>query len=58
MNHTTIYLVVYDWVDGTTIHDAFTTQVAAQAYIEDVLRKYSTRGLSESFQIHEIRLWG
>jgi hypothetical protein len=56
--YTTIYLVVYDWVDGTAIHDAFTTPEAAQAYIEDLLRKYSTRGLSKNFQIQEIRLWG
>jgi hypothetical protein len=48
----TIYLVVYDWVDGTTIHDAFMTEEAAQGYIEDVLQD------TRRCQIHEIRLWG
>lgn len=52
MTPTTIYLVVYDWVDGTTIHDAFTTFDAAQTYIEDVLKD------TRRCQVHKIRLWG
>ena len=47
----TIYLVVYDWVDGTTIHDAFTTEAVAQAYIEDVLND------TRRCHFREIRLW-
>lgn len=50
--YTTIYLVVYDWVDGVEIHDAFTTKAAAQTYIEDMLND------TKRCHIREIRLWG
>jgi hypothetical protein len=47
----TVYLVVYDWVDGYSIYDAFTTSEAAGIYIEDVL--HDTRRC----QIREVKLW-
>jgi hypothetical protein len=50
--NTIIYLVVYDWVDGTTIYDAFQSEEAAGNYIEDVLQD------TRRCQIREIRLWG
>lgn len=49
---TVIYLVVYDWVDGTTIYDAFTTSKDAGDYIENVLKD------TRRCQIQEIKLWG